>query len=83
MYIFIWSPPPRPHDPPQPSSHLFVHSLMPPNAFPEVRSHWYLRWCLHFTHTDLYVLCLFVVCVTHPKPKPQSGSASALIGNST
>ena len=58
-----------PHDPPEPSSHVFVHSLLSPTLSPRSRSHRYLQWILHFTHTDLCWLCLFVACVNHPKPK--------------
>ena len=50
---------------------------------PRSRNPRYLQWFLHFTHTDLYLLCLLVVCVNHPKPKPESGFASALIGRNT
>ena len=34
VYIYMVTPP---HDPAQPSCHLFVHSLMSPNAFSEVQ----------------------------------------------
>ena len=45
---------------------------------PKSINHRYLRGFLHFTHTDLCSLCSFLVYVNHPKPKPESGSASAL-----
>ena len=53
----------------------------PPISTPQ--KHQYLQWFLHFTYTDLYFLCLCVVYVNHPKPKPKSGFASALIGRNT
>ena len=56
-YIYIWSHPP--HDPPEPFCRLFVYNTMSPNAFSEVINHWYLRGFLHFTYTDLCLLCSF------------------------
>ena len=46
--------------------------------YPKSINHRYLRGLLHFKHTDLCLLCSFLVYVNHPKPKPESGSASAL-----
>ena len=45
---------------------------------PKSINHRYLRGFLLFTYTDLCLLCSFLVYVNHPKPKPESGSASAL-----
>ena len=41
-------------------------------------NHRYLRGFLHLTYTDLCLLCSFLVYVNLLKPKPESGSASAL-----
>ena len=75
IYIYIGSHPPMIH----PSLLAICSStvLCFPMLSPRPRNHRHLQCFLHSTHTDLYLLCLFVVCVNHPKPKPESGSASA------
>ena len=55
------------------STVLYLRMLSPKSI-----NHRYLRGFRHFTYTDLCLVCSFLVYVNHPKPKPESGSASAL-----
>ena len=77
IYICIWS-----------HTHPMIHPSLLVNCSstilclrmlsPKSINHRDLRGFLHFAYTDLCLLCSFLVYVNHPKPKPESGSASAL-----
>ena len=78
IYIYICGHTPAPMIHPSllvncPSTILCLRMLSPKSI-----NHRYLRGFLLFTYTDLCLLCSFLVYVNHPKPKPESGSASAL-----
>ena len=75
IYIYMVTPPMiRPSLLVNCSSAVLCLRMLSPKSI----NHRYLRGFLHFTYTDLCLLCSFSGILNHSKPKPESGSVSTL-----